>query len=532
MRDHRRNGMSLDLAPGALFAGDYRIVRPLSAGGMGAVYVVDQISTAKQRALKLMHPQLVADAGLRRRFEQEARIGARIHSEHVVEVQAAGVDAATGTPYLVMELLDGADLAATVQSRGALPKEEVAEIFEQLCHAMAAAHDAGIVHRDLKPENVFLARSKRARVPFTVKVLDFGIAKLVAEGAGTSTSAVGTPLWLAPEQTDRRPIGPQADVWALGLIAFHLLCGFPFWRAAEDATPSITQVLREILIEPIAPASVRASERGVALPIGFDAWFQRCVVREPSARFADAREVLAALAPVLASPLAAVVTTGPMPSGPARAAFTVAPTQLPYAVTPPPVAAPPPKPLPAWLLIGAILGGAVVLGVLIAAARLLEDAPPRPRAASAATAPSGSSSVIDAAAEPAVSALTSAVASASASASPSASAGSRDASVTHGATSVNGRLPPEVIGRIVRASSGRIRACYEKTLAKDSFAKGTVEVTFVIGRSGEVTSASSKAGKLPAELGACISSVFQTMTFPAPEGGTVTVVYPIDLAPG
>ena len=323
------------LSVGAIFGGDYRIVKPLSAGGMGAVYVVEQLSTAKLRALKLMHPQLVANADLRRRFEQEAKIGARIESEHVVEVQAAGIDAASGIPYLVMELLEGEDLAATIQRRGRLTTDEVGAIFEQLCHAMGAAHAAGIVHRDLKPENVFLAPSKRAGAPFTVKVLDFGIAKLVAEGHAKSTAAMGSPMWLAPEQTERQPVGPPTDVWALGLIAFYLLSGFPFWRVADEPNPTVTQVLREIIFEPIPLASARAAQRGVALPAGFDGWFSRCVARDVRARFPHAGAALAELAPLLQPS-----STRPAPSALATAA-TLLPSDQAFAGTPYPQTPPP-----------------------------------------------------------------------------------------------------------------------------------------------------------------------------------------------
>src|SRR5687767_2844832 len=103
-----------------IFAGDYRIVRPLAEGGMGAVYVVDQLSTGKARALKLMRPELAGDPDLRRRFEQEAKIGSRIESDHVVEIVAAGIDEETSTPYLVMELLVGEDLASRVERAGPL----------------------------------------------------------------------------------------------------------------------------------------------------------------------------------------------------------------------------------------------------------------------------------------------------------------------------------------------------------------------------------------------------------------------------
>src|SRR5215467_12828394 len=127
---------------------------------MGAVYVVEQISTRAQRALKLMHPQLMADPKLRLRFVQEAQVGAAIDSDHVVKVLAAGIDAKTETPWLVMELLQGEDLGAHVERAGALAPADVKTVFEQLCHAVAAAHAMNVVHRDLKPDNIFLARSK------------------------------------------------------------------------------------------------------------------------------------------------------------------------------------------------------------------------------------------------------------------------------------------------------------------------------------------------------------------------------------
>ncbi|HEX7604047.1 MAG TPA: serine/threonine-protein kinase, partial [Polyangiaceae bacterium] len=170
-------GSLVVLAEGSIFAGDFRVVRRLSAGGMGSVYAVQQLSTGRARALKLMHPALVENPVLRGKFEQEARIGGRIASEHVVEVVAAGVDA--GVPYLVMELLDGEDVAHAIHRRGPFPPGEVVAIFEQMCHALKLAHAAGIVHRDLKPENLFLATVRRAgSASATLKVLDFGIARV------------------------------------------------------------------------------------------------------------------------------------------------------------------------------------------------------------------------------------------------------------------------------------------------------------------------------------------------------------------
>jgi eukaryotic-like serine/threonine-protein kinase len=247
----------LQLAPNSIFAGEYRVVRLLNEGGMGAVYVVEQASTGKQRALKIMHPQLVTNEKMRQRFEQEARIGGKIESDHVVQVLGAGIESRTGTPWLVMELLKGQTLGQLLAQKGVLPVPVVREVFTQLCHALGAAHRAGIVHRDLKPENIFLEVPKREGVEFTLKILDFGIAKMVAEAGTQHTAAIGTPLWMAPEQTESRAvIGPQADVWALGLIAFHLLTGRLYWREANLEGGSSVVLMREIVIDPLVAASV------------------------------------------------------------------------------------------------------------------------------------------------------------------------------------------------------------------------------------------------------------------------------------
>src|SRR5262249_13188109 len=154
----------------------------------------------------------------------------------------AGVDAQTGIQWLAMELLEGEDLAAYVRRRGPLPAGEVYDIFAQLCHALGAAHTIPVVHRDLKPANVFLARSHQEGERVLVKVLDFGIAKVVSPVELSTTSTIGTPLWMAPEQsTDGGRVAPQTDVWALGLIAFYLFTGQPYWRARG----SVMELLRE-----------------------------------------------------------------------------------------------------------------------------------------------------------------------------------------------------------------------------------------------------------------------------------------------
>ena len=312
-----------NLEPGELFARDFRVERRLSEGGMGAVYVARQLSTGKLRALKLMHPQLVPDAKSRARFVEEARIGARIASEHIVEVVAAGVDEESGAPWLAMELLDGEDLFGAVERRGPLPPADVREVFLQLGHALAAAHSQGIIHRDLKPENLFIARALRQDAVSTVKVLDFGIAMSTpASGRAVVTTAMGSPFWMAPEQARTGDtLDPSTDVWALGLIAFYLLSGVIYWRTAHAEHAAATAVLVEILMDPLDPPTQRAAEFGSRgwLPPGFDEWFAHCVNRDPSARFREAGAAVRALTGLLASAGASSSTLSLAATAPAGA---------------------------------------------------------------------------------------------------------------------------------------------------------------------------------------------------------------------
>jgi len=291
-----------ELTPGTTFAGEFRIIGRLAAGGMGAVYTAEQISTGRQRALKVMLPNLVGSQELRDKFMLEARVGGKIQSEHVVEVVAAGVDAASGSPWLAMELLQGEDLASAIKQRGRYSPREMAEILAQVCHAVGAAHAAGIVHRDLKPENIFLAQAKRASstgsLATTVKVLDFGIAKVLEAARGSNTGAIGSPLWMAPEQTERNAeIAPATDVWALGLIVFTMLTGKSFWHAADASEMALSAFLRELVLDPIPKATARAAELGMpdAIPAALDDWFAHTITREREERFSDASAAYRAL---------------------------------------------------------------------------------------------------------------------------------------------------------------------------------------------------------------------------------------------
>jgi tRNA A-37 threonylcarbamoyl transferase component Bud32 len=292
------------LQPGAVFAVDYRIVARLDEGGMGLLYRAEQLSTGEERALKVLKPSLVADGISRDRFTQEATIGANIPSDHIVKVIGAGIDDDTGIPWIAMELLRGDNLLRVVRAKGPLPKRDVLEIFAQLCHALAAAHRAGVVHRDLKPENIFIARTHRRDAESTVKLLDFGIAKMMQtyETSVTATAIVGSPLWMAPEQVKLGRIRSSTDVWALGLLAFWMLTGKYYWRAAQEREIGQAEaLLHEKLYGSLEAASKRAASYGAGdkLPAGFDDWFRKCVARDPEDRYADAERAFDALRGVL-----------------------------------------------------------------------------------------------------------------------------------------------------------------------------------------------------------------------------------------
>jgi serine/threonine-protein kinase len=221
------------LAPGTVIAGRYRVLEVIGEGGMGTVYRAEQPALRRQVALKVVRPELSADASMVARFEREAYASSRITSPHVVVVHDFGRDE-SGVLYLIMELLEGESLATRMEREGALSVSRSLAICRDVARALEVAHAAGIVHRDLKPDNVFLTTQG------DVKVLDFGIARIV-EGPGGSTVGnatmtgmiVGTPVYMSPEAITRAPVGPPTDLYALGVMLYEMLAGQPPFMAEE-----------------------------------------------------------------------------------------------------------------------------------------------------------------------------------------------------------------------------------------------------------------------------------------------------------
>ena len=300
-----------------VFAGRYRVVRNIAAGGMGAVYEVVHTETERHLALKVLLPSLVDRAEIRDRFKKEAKITASIESDAIVQVVDAGVDGETGMPFLVMELLKGGDLA-TLLKRRPLGASDVVKYLHQIATALDKTHKSGVVHRDLKPENLFLARKEDGSVQ--IKILDFGVAKLVVEGtanAGT-TSSFGTPLYMAPEQFMCASVSPATDIYSLGMIAYTLLAGEPYWEAEAAERTTVFAFANLALRGTTEAATVRARKRGIKLAEEFDAWFSKMTAVDPANRYQSATTAIADLAVALDVPLPVApsgeLAEAPMPS--------------------------------------------------------------------------------------------------------------------------------------------------------------------------------------------------------------------------
>ncbi|MEZ4307021.1 MAG: serine/threonine-protein kinase [Polyangiaceae bacterium] len=296
MHSHLHDDPSSERLPqaGDRIAGKYVVERVLKRGGMGVVLAARHAELDQPVAIKVLLPELSADASMVARFLREGRAVSALRSDHVVRVHDVGrLDG--GTPYLVMEMLHGSDLDRRVRKGGPVAWQEAVGYVMQACEALVEAHSLGIVHRDLKPSNLFLVELPSGVA--TVKVLDFGISK--ADGldvplsdahAITTTEAVlGSPTFMAPEQLkSAKYVDARADLWSLGLVLHFLIAG----KLAFDAE-TLGSYLIKILQEPAIP--LRAFRPDV--PPELEAIVLRCLEKEPGNRFASAADLRAALAP-------------------------------------------------------------------------------------------------------------------------------------------------------------------------------------------------------------------------------------------
>ncbi len=210
---------------------EYRIVELLGRGGMGTVYLAEHVTLKRKVAIKVLRPEHSAKARTAARFVDEAKAAARIRHPGIVEVYDFGhhVD---GSAYLVMELLEGESLAKRLRRDGPMPEAPLIGVLRQAAEAVAAAHAANVLHRDLKPDNLFLIRDPRRSWGWSVKLLDFGVARLLGDEEQVrltlTGTVVGTPTYMAPEQCkNSRDTDASSDVYSLGCIAFEMATGRP-----------------------------------------------------------------------------------------------------------------------------------------------------------------------------------------------------------------------------------------------------------------------------------------------------------------
>jgi len=283
---------------GQILAGKYRVDRVLGAGGMGVVVAATHVELGQRVAIKFLLPAAMSVPDSRERFTREARAAATLRSDHVARV----VDVGTlhdGVPYMIMEFLEGCDLAQLLANKGPLPIEDAVGFVLQACDAVSEAHAHGIVHRDLKPSNLFLTR--KANGAAHIKVLDFGISKstkIVAEALSlTKTSdVIGSPIYMAPEQIrSARDVDERTDIWAIGVILYELLSGrVPF--PAQNVPQLCAMVLEK---EPTPISGLRSD-----VPYELGAAVMRCLAKDPSQRFESITDVMRALFPFAPAPAA------------------------------------------------------------------------------------------------------------------------------------------------------------------------------------------------------------------------------------
>ena len=272
-----------------LIAGKYRLLRPLAAGGMGALWLAEHVELETVVVVKRLLELRDSPADVAR-FRREAKAAAALRSRHIVRVHDFGTDEAG--PYLVMERLRGQDLASLLEQRDALPVDEAVGIFRQAAKAMRIAHAAGVVHRDLKPSNLFLAEEEGELV---LKVLDFGIAKrfAVREGSAAITASgmlLGSPGYMAPEQVRGQPVDVRADLWALGVVLYELL---------TNASPFYSEHVGDSLVRVCAGDYAPATSLNPGLGWGFDAFFARALAVDVEQRFQSVEIMLHGLDLVL-----------------------------------------------------------------------------------------------------------------------------------------------------------------------------------------------------------------------------------------
>jgi eukaryotic-like serine/threonine-protein kinase len=274
----------LQVGPGVVLKGTYRIEAELGSGGMGTVYRATHIGLDKTMAVKVLSPRAISTPDSLARFEREAKVAGKVSHPAMTDVIDFGVEG--GTPYIVMEYVSGVELAELLERQGALSPRRAVAVMRQIVSLLRAAHALGIVHRDLKPANIKIIQETPEDSQIFVKVLDFGVAKIVGDVSGQLTSEgmlVGTPAYMAPEQITGHPIDGRTDLYAAGLIFHEMLSGK---RAFKGET--IARILHAQMNEPPPPLTT-------PVPDIVRQTLQKFIEKRPEDRFQDAGEADRAL---------------------------------------------------------------------------------------------------------------------------------------------------------------------------------------------------------------------------------------------
>jgi serine/threonine-protein kinase len=295
---------------GSVLAERYHILKRIGEGGMGRVYLGEHVKMNRQCAIKVMSPALLNDAESASRFAREASSAARIIHPNVAAVFDYGES--DGLVYLVMEYVDGEPLSRLLAREAPFALERAVDLARQIADGLGAAHELGIVHRDLKPDNILVTRSKSGRE--VAKVVDFGIAKAMQEGAGEALTrtglVIGTPEFMSPEQLLGDPIDARSDLYALGCILHLMLTAAPAFEA-----PTREQMIKRRLSE----NPPHAQELDPGIPDSIDRVIVKLLARSPDDRYGSAAEVRDALSGVHARRLSSDGTPLPRKETPRSA---------------------------------------------------------------------------------------------------------------------------------------------------------------------------------------------------------------------